>query len=275
MEETKRGMTEEARLEYAKWVYAARQMGRTTKNFHKVTGKTIDILAMGPSRGQCPFDAETWGCNTGWKQVLAVGGKLDKLFLAHTQVYSAEGNPYFEWDKMAAQGFEIVTTHRIKDCKSTLFPRKRIEQKFDCAYWSDTICYMIAYALDKYTYIDKKDPLFPYGKVKLGEPLRLRLYGVDMQDYQEYQLEKGGIEHWLGIAKGLGVEYLISFGSTLLTTETGKPYGDKHYNLKDIIPDEWKGQPLYQGGKLLDDALFQKQIYCALSGGLPLDNSSH
>jgi len=63
----------------------------------------------------------------------------------------------------------------------------------------------------------------------------LRLYGCDMQEGEEYEYEKGGIEFWLGIAKGVGMGYTISMGSTLLTTYAGMPYG-KNLNLKELDP---------------------------------------
>ena len=255
-----KGMSDEAKKAFAERVIRDRKLGKRTRGCDSFKGKTIDILAMGPGRGQCPFDSETWGVNTGWKQVEQLRGKIHKLFIVHTQVISDEGNPYFIWEKLNEKSFEIINIHRIKGLDATLFPLKRIIKKFDCDYFSDTICYMIAYALDKYVYIDKKDALFPNGKLKLREPLRIRLYGIDMQDFSEYQLEKGGIEHWLGIALGLGVEYYISFGSTLLTTDTGKPYGIKAFRKKDIIPDEWKNKKLYKGGKLMSHDILQGAV---------------
>ena len=260
-----KGMSDEAKEEFAKRVIESRKLGKRSSGSDAFIGKTIDILAMGPGRGQCPFDNETWGVNTGWKQVLAMSGKIDKLFIVHTQVYSDEGNPYFVWEKLNEQPFEIINIHRIKGLKSKLFPLKRICEKFDSDYLSDSICYMIAYALHLYT--RKKD-----GKVVLRCPLRLRLFGVDMQDFNEYQLEKGGIEYWLGYARGLGVEYSISFGSTLLTTESGKPYGIKTYRKKDIIPHEWRNKKLFKGGKLQGYDVLQREIYHALSRGLSRDN---
>ena len=150
-------------------------------------------------------------------------GRLDKLFLAHSQVYSEEGNPYFKWDEinsLADAGVEIINTHRVKELKSKMFPMKQIIKRFRIDYFSDTICYMIAYAL--YDSTHKKN-----GKVELKYPLRLRFYGVDIQDRDEYGFEKPGIEFWIGYAFGLGVEITNAFGSTLLTTVNGHRYGEK------------------------------------------------
>lgn len=196
-------------------------------------GRDLIILAMGPSRGLCPFDAETWGINQGYIQVGEMRGRLDKMFIAHSQVYSPDGNPYFNWEQINSlvdAGIEVINTHKVKGLKSKLFPFNRIVRKFDVNFFSDGICYMLVYALDQATYYDKREQ-----KLKLRYPLKLRLYGVDMLDKDEYGTEKGGIEFWLGYAKGLGVKVEIAIGSTLLTTVTGQPYG-KRLNWKLIDP---------------------------------------
>lgn len=262
-EDAERGMSEEAKAEFAKRVMASRVLAKRTKGADNFKGKVISILAMGPTRGQCPFDSETWGVNTGWKQAMRVGEMVDKLFLAHTQVISEEGNPYFIWSQLNKLPFEVINIHRVKGLNAKIFPLKRIMKKFDTEFFSDTICYMLAYALDQYTFIDKKDN----NKLKLKEPLMLKLYGCDIQSHSEYQTEKGGIEYWLGYAQGLGVEYYIAFGGTLLITETGKPYGVKQYHKKDVIPDEWRGKKLYKGGRVQGYDFLQGQIRHALSRG--------
>lgn len=191
------------------------QLGDTSQ---ETTARELIILAMGPTRTQCPFDAETWGVNNGYKQVRELGGHLDKLFLAHCQTQDAEGNDLFDWDEINSLGIDVINTHRVKGLKSRLFPMKRIKEKFGSDYFSDTICYMLAYAIDQATSVN---PL------KLRYPFRIRLYGADMHTTDEYATEKGGIEHWLGFARGLGIKIDISDGSTLLRTTTGKPYGQR------------------------------------------------
>jgi len=199
---------------------------------------------MGPSRGQCDFKDETWGVNTGWTQARVVGEKVDKVFLAHKQVYSPEGNPYFNWEQLNEQEFEMITLHDIPELNSTLFPLEEINEKFDTfGFYSDTICYMIAYALHLYT----------DDKLKLTEPLMLKLAGVDLQDFQEYQLEKGGIEFWLGYCKGLGVEFTLSSGCTLMTTMTHAPYGVENIDLDSVMSGpHWEGKEIIRKGHIID-----------------------
>lgn len=198
--------------------------------------KELIILAMGPSRGQCPFDCEVWALNMGHQQIDEMKGKLDKLFMAHGQVINKQTKKkYFDWNeyrKMADEGIELINIHRVKDVPFKIYPLKRLIEKFQTDYFTDTICYMLAYALDKS--VDRIDNHFVF---KENPYTRLKLYGVDMQQKDEYQWEKPGIEFWLGICKGIGIDYTISEGSALFDTVDGTMYGMKSkLNMKDIDP---------------------------------------
>lgn len=199
----------------------------------------VIILAMGETRALCPFDAEVWSVNNGYRQLITCYDcyiqkqklvklqiksnravcphcnkewpipRIDKIFLAHTQCWDAEGDPVFNWaelNHLADRGVEIINTHRVKGLKAKLFPMKSLVGKFGRSYFSDSIAYMVAYALYK-----------GYAKI--------RLYGADMHTYSEYAKEKGGIEYWLGRAEQAGIKVEISEGSSLLKTATGHPYG--------------------------------------------------
>jgi hypothetical protein len=195
----------------------------------------IIILGMGPSRHECPWDQLTtqavYVCNTGYRQVAEMEGKLSHIFLAHTQVIRG-GHKNFRWEEynyLASKGIEVYNTHRVKGLNSKMYPLKRIGKKFNTNYFSDTIAYMVAFAVDYAT--DVKD-----GKPVLnGKCDCLRFYGVDMHEFGEYGLEKGGIEFWIGWARGLGMDIEISQGSTLLRTVTGKPYGEKTISIKQLL----------------------------------------
>ena len=180
----------------------------------------ITICAMGATRIQCPFDTETWACNMGYFQIFEMGGHFSKIFLTHTQVRDVNGKPAFNWDdfnKLAEAGIEVYNTHKVKGLNSKMYPFKRLVKKFNTEYFSNTIAYQIAFAIDQ------------------GYKM-IHIYGCDMMTRQEYAWEKGGIEYWLGVAHGMGVETTIADGSSLLKTITGKPYGVKYFNLKDIDP---------------------------------------
>jgi len=245
------GMTKESADEFSEWVKRSAKQGKHCPP--AVEGKDLIVMAMGPSRGQCPFDAETWILNTGYIQVAEMHGKFDKLFLVHRQVYNpTTGNAYFDWKYIESLPGEFISLHKVKEIKHKLYPFKRICEKFHTDYFSDTIAYMIAYAIDKSTKVDGNGKLIYKGPYN-----HLRLYGVDMQEGEEYEYEKGGLEFWLGMAQGVGMGYTISFGSTLLTTYGGKPYG-RQVNKNILDPNRLlrrKLKPSTEEGTQLPQAL--------------------
>ncbi len=101
---------------------------------------------------------------------------------------------------------------------SMKYPLKKIVNKFGITYFSNTVCYMIAYAI----YIGVK---------------QIDLYGVNMKPSEEYRHQKGGVEFWLGFAMGKGLKIEVhGKESKVLKTKTGKLYGyDCDENLKGGI----------------------------------------
>lgn len=197
--------------------------------------KDIIILGMGSTRSDCPFDSEVWGVNTGYRQVQELNGRIDKLFIAHRgQEYDWVGDPIFDWDEMNGlvnKGLEIVSLFKVKQLKKiTRIPFRTMYNKFGTNYFSDTIAYMVAYALHINTRKNGK------GLLKLKEPMRLRFYGVDMQSQDEYSTERGGIEYFIAVAKTLGVSVWIHETSALMRTDSGQPYGFRKINWKKIDP---------------------------------------
>ena len=195
-------------------------------------GKDVIIFGTGPTKVQCPFDTETWGVNTAYIIIYNMQGRLDKMFIGHNP------NPYpiyytledgmrlfpdnWNWDLvdgLAKMGVDVITLHKIPNVQSRIYPLKRIIKKFGCAYFTDTICYMLAYAIDK-----------GYEKI--------RLYGIDMADKEEYKWEKGGIEYWIGYARGLGIKVQIATGSNVCRTKTGRPFGTPEYERIRVWQEE-------------------------------------
>jgi hypothetical protein len=196
----------------------------------------IIILGMGPSRADCPFDAEVWGVNNGYRQVIELKGHLDKLFICHRdQEWDWEGDPIFSWDEqniLANEGVEIVSLFKLKHVKKfTQLPYKKIVKHFGTEYFSDSIAYMLAYALYLNTKIDKTT-----GLLKLIEPMKIRMYGVDMFTKDEYATERGGIEYFIAVARTLGVDFWIHPDSAVCKTDSGKPYGFFKLNKKKTDP---------------------------------------
>jgi hypothetical protein len=192
---------------------------------------------MGPSRVDCPFDTiNVWGVNNGYRQVIELKGHLDKLFICHRdQEWDWDGDPVFSWDEqntLSDSGVEIVSLFKLKNVKKfTRIPFKKMCERFDTQYYSDSIAYMIAYALYLNTRIDKAT-----GLMKLIEPMKIRMYGVDMFTKDEYATERGGIEYFVAVAKTLGVDFWIHPNSAVCKTDNGKPYGFFKLKKKQIDP---------------------------------------
>jgi hypothetical protein len=75
------------------------------------------------------------------------------------------------------------------------------------------------------------------GTLKLKEPMRIRMYGVDMHTRDEYATERGGIEYWIAVAKTLGVDFWVHQNSSVCKTTTLKPYGFFTLDMSLIDPD--------------------------------------
>ncbi len=192
------------------------------------------ILGMGPTRVECPFDAEVWGVNNGYRQVMELKGKLSKLFICHRdQEYDWEGDPVFNWEEqniLANAGVEIVSLFKLKHVKKiTRIPFREMVKYFGTDYFSDSIAYMVAYALYKNTRKIK-------GLLRLKEPMKIRMYGVDMHTKDEYATERGGIEYFIAVARTLGIDFWIHPDSSVCKTDTGKPYGFYKLDRKKIDP---------------------------------------
>jgi len=87
------------------------------------------------------------------------------------------------------------------------YPLQEVVKRFGTCYFTSSIEYMIAYALMK-------------GATKL------KFYGINMTVKQEYIDQKPGVEFWLGMAKGMGVEYELQHEYTsLMKTRDGLLYG--------------------------------------------------
>jgi len=148
-------------------------------------------------------------------------------------LWSAEGVMNFDielFNKLIKDdNTELISLHKIKLGKYVLkakpYPWHAVTKYFDTDYFTDTITYMIAYALYKHSYLaQNQDGII---RPELKCPLTLRLFGVDMATTLEYQVSKGGVEFWLGQARTMGCEIEIAPGSTILAHPRGIPYGWK------------------------------------------------
>lgn len=157
----------------------------------------VTIAALGTTLSQCTYNGEIWTLNNGYKKV----ERMDKLFLVHKPP-----GTHLDWKEISNLDVEIVSLHPLPKTRTTMYPFKQICKKFHTSYFSDTLAYMIAYAL----YLEYKE---------------IKLYGADMMPAEDYIWERPGLEYWVGRAEGMGVKVWRPPGSSLCRTFTGRPYG--------------------------------------------------
>jgi len=159
----------------------------------------VIILAKGEGRVHCPFDAEeVWVVNDAGLDPCFKDRKvkIDKVFRFD------DTDLQFLAD-MRQQG-PIISWREYADIK---YPIEEIKKEFKTNYFSNTISYMIAYAI--------------YTGVK-----QLRFFGVDAPYGGIYETERSGIEYWLGRAEDRGVKCIPGPSSHLLLTMSGNLYGE-------------------------------------------------
>ena len=159
----------------------------------------VIILAKGESRRLCPFDAdEIWGTTNVGSLPEFQNKRIDKVF-----AFDPLPTGYLEEMRAVAP---IVSWQPYADIE---YPLDDIIAKFHTCYFTNSVCYMIAYAM--------------FCEIPL-----IRLYGVDASYGGIYALERSGIEYWIGRAQERGIEFQVSQGSHLLKNLTGKMYGKEH-----------------------------------------------
>ena len=179
----------------------------------------VIILGCGPTHVECKYHCETWGVNGTY----TFAQRLDKLFMTdeavevnatHYEIQKMrELNPVMvfpvDYEKFRGNGFKVE-----------IYPIERVQERFPTRFFSNTIAYMIAYALVNTKTIQDS----PRPRVVDGYN-RILLYGIDMMTHSTYVQEKGGVEYWMGVALGMGVEVTNTKGSATGKTWNGRMYG--------------------------------------------------
>jgi hypothetical protein len=190
--------------------------------------KELILLGTGPSHKQCPYDCEVWTMNDGFQSLEPK--RLDKLFFFEQEYWTLA----FPWGKdstlktneLRGLGVQItphvainsgiksrIITPKVLDDlnipivsfwaapgvkKFEPYPLWDIVSYFKSDYFTNSFAYMMAYA------------------IWLGCYKKIRLYGVDMSaNHELYRNERGGVEFWIGVAIGSGIEVEISKGSSV------------------------------------------------------------
>ena len=164
--------------------------------------KQVIICAKGPGWALCNMDEERgigpFACPEEERQVWGVNAvvtwrPVDVTFHMHhldpRQDRDSINQRTFE--KIIRSNVPLVTLDRYKEFPSSIrFPFRWVYGTFKTDYISNSISYMVAYAL--------------YLGVK-----KIDMYGVNMSTQVEYMMEKGNVEAWIALARGHGAEVTV------------------------------------------------------------------
>lgn len=186
--------------------------------------KELIILGCGPTHVECQFDCEVWGVNGTY----TFAKRLDKLFMSDED--SEVEACWYDYSRLlelkdTTLVFPMMYT-RFKGLPLNIeiYPIEDVLKKFPTRFFSNSIAYMIAYALLKTKTIQTPDDALPR---PISGYHKIKFYGIDMMNHSTYIQEKGGVEYWMGVALGMGVEVVNTVGSATGKTFNGKMYG--HY----------------------------------------------
>lgn len=125
------------------------------------------------------------------------GIKPDLLFIMDVldekpQIISGNDNLGEVIARINAMRVPLIAPFKYEEIPlSQAFPLEACVKEFGIPYFTNTICYMIAYAL-------------------LNGAKDITIYGVNQASSHEYTEERGGVEYWIGVAAGRGVKVTIS-----------------------------------------------------------------
>lgn len=136
--------------------------------------KSVVILGTGMTLSHFKVDehnsSEIWAVGSAFKVLNSTDIEVNKYFCLHK-------NETLDYDG------EVITQKE--------YPLQSIISKFNSRFFTNSISYMIAYAL--YEGFEN-----------------ISLYGVDMDSQSEYEFERPSVSYWIGFARGLSVEVTIA-----------------------------------------------------------------
>ena len=174
--------------------------------------RNIIILGSGPGWESCPFDRETWVVAKMLMLARPIP-RVDMLFsMDNVDHWLTVRRGIFTIEEFKsrvnfkkAPYYSSVKTPGIDMARE--YPLKEVVDFVKVPYFSNTICYMLAYAM--FQKVDSVD-----------------LYGIAQMGAHEYVQEKAGVEFWIGMLLGHGIQVNIKTQSSLLQNfGSGYPYG--------------------------------------------------
>lgn len=190
--------------------------------------KDIIILGTGDGFEECPFDKQTWAIgklalinktNSGKSLPENLHNQIDVWVNMDDPDLMKTFNPTNPWfhgwtlekyaERLNAYNKPVILPYEDERFTNGVeYPLKEIVEHFKTYYFSNSICYILALAI--YTGVETID-----------------FYGVNQVGIREYVNERKGVEFWLGMALGAGIQVSVHGPSHLTKLETGRLYGYK------------------------------------------------
>ncbi len=185
----------------------------------------IQIMGTGNGNELAPIETErVIYCLNDYINVQKFGVKPDLLFIMDVldekpQIVAGHDNLGEVVQKINDMGVPLIAPFQYEEIpKSVAFPLEKAVQEFGQPYFTNTIAYMICYAL-------------------MAGAKEIHLYGINQASSSEYFYEKAGVEYWLGIANGRGVEITINGERSELLTNKARFGGGIMYGYNSTFKD--------------------------------------
>jgi hypothetical protein len=173
-----------------------------------VLGTSISTLEQAPVSDP---SWEIWACSP-WMQGRMTPRSegipgFDKFFEIHwdNQFYDSERETFLPW--LRECGKPVYVFEDLEIPTQVIYPKKRMEDQHGRAFFTSTIAWMLALAIDE-------------------RPAQIGIWGVDMAGDSEYGGQKFGCLHFIALARLLGIEVVIPKASELL--KVSAPYPDRY-----------------------------------------------
>lgn len=176
----------------------------------------------GTSMALAPFKDKSWAiwaCSPGAYPVCAQN-RSDVWFEPHRWLPTAPGqfgapgtrpwfSPEFHEFLSAHKGPVFMSVVQPSIPASVRIPFEELIQKYGPYFWTSTIAYMLAMAIEALAQ-----------RAQAGEKVSIGLWGVDMCSTEEWAYQRPGCQHFLGVAMGLGVNIVLAQESDLMRPPT-------------------------------------------------------
>jgi len=200
------------------------KLGPEGYNKIAVLGTAASSLELAPFNDQ---SFAIWACSPGAYPVCAKN-RSDVWFEPHRWLPTAPGKlgaagtkPWFSPEFHAflkAHKGPVFMTEKHEDIPTSVpIPYAELRAKYGPYFWTSTLAYMIAMAIDD---------LMP--RAQAGEQVAIGLWGVDMAANEEWAYQRPGCQHFIGLAMSVGINVILPEETDLMRPPTMYGIGEHH-----------------------------------------------